>query len=211
MRSLSLAGVSFCLFGIVILSPFVSAVEAEAQSQTEPVATSIEAPPVTEPATSRLRWSGGTGVEVRGEQEINPQYMEARVFPQFFLQMRYFPYTVSIEGSYERRDSSSGQLSVSSQSSRIGIWGRYEFRNPLQWSPFLGLGIGQSFDRVDMNYGDGLAAKAYAGQRQFAGLSAGLSHALWDHVLQELETKAVLIEDRRDIAWSLIYRLGFVY
>lgn len=159
----------------------------------------------------RARWSFGTGLEVRGRQEVNPQYMEAHLLPRFFAQVRFFPYTVAIEAGLEQRETNSGPLSIVSKSTEIGLWGRYEFLRPFTWSPFVGAGMGASFDTVHLNYQDGAAAKSYSGNRKFFGVSAGINHVLWKHILQELETKAVLIEDRRDIAWSAIYRLGFIY
>lgn len=166
---------------------------------------------MAQPAQRKVRFSLGTGLEVRGQQEINPQYVEARFLPQLFLQARFFPYSLTLEGGYEQRETNTGPLSIASKSSQIGLWGRYEFGQPFRWSPFLGLGVGASFDTVNLNYGDGMAAKTYRGRRDFVGFGAGLSHVVWGHLLQELETKAVLIEDRRDIAWSATYRVGFIY
>lgn len=145
-------------FSMVSVTAGAATEEAPAAAQTAEVAPP---PPSPEPAR-RLRVSFGSGVEVRGQQEINPQYMEARMLPQFFLQARYRPFMVSLEGSYERRDTATGPLSVSSQSSQIGVWGRYEFLGSDEFTPFAGAGVGLSFDRVDMSYGDEAAGAGRA-------------------------------------------------
>lgn len=157
------------------------------------------------------RWSVGTGMELRGQQEVNPQYMEARTLPHFFAQFRKFPFTISLEGGYEERRTSTGLFSVATKSIGLSLWGRYEFREPLRWSPYASVGVGSYFDSVDFNYGDGAAATARKGRRDLFGIGGGISHAFFIHFLQELEARAVLIEDRRDIAWTVIYRLGYVY
>lgn len=181
----------------------------EAQ-EPSPAVVAVPVPSASS-VSPRSRFSFGTGIEVRGQQEINPQYVEARMLPQFFMQARFFPYSLTLEGGYEQRETNTGPMSVATKSAQIGIWGRYEFGNPYKWSPFLGLGVGASFDTVNLNYGDGMAAKSYRGRRDYVGAGAGISHVLWGHFLNELEAKAVLIEDRRDIAWSAIYRVGFIY
>ncbi len=158
-----------------------------------------------------LRWSGGLGMEVRGQQEINPQYMEARVLPHFFAHVRRFPFAVAIEGGYEQRETNSGQLSIATKTIGLGVWGRYEFRDTMRWAPFASVGVGSYLDTISLNYGDGEAATARKGRRDFAGLGGGIGHVVWNHFLHELETRAVLIEDRRDVAWTFIYRMGYVY
>ncbi len=198
------------LIGAALFALSVVSIASAATEVAPPAVQTAEVAPPPVESVRRWHFSFGTGLEVRGQQEINPQYMEAKVLPQFFVQVRYFPYTLSLEGSYERRDTSTGPLSVSSQSSQMGLWGRYEFIPAAKLSPYAGAGVGLSFDTVDLNYGDA-ATKTYRGRREFFGLSAGVRYEFWNHLMQELETKAVLIEDRRDIALSLIYRLGFVY
>lgn len=154
------------------------------------------------------RISAGAGMEGRVQEDVNPELRESKVLPQFFVQYRFLPLAVSIEGGSEERTTSSGALQIKTNSSSVGLWGRYEFLEPLRWSPFAGAGMGAYFDEVTSRFGS--AVDVREGQRNFFGLNGGISHSLWRHLLLEGEMRAVLIQDRKDVAFSGIIRIGFV-
>jgi len=163
---------------------------------------------VSPAAFAQGRISAGTGIEGRVSEDVNPELREGKFLPQFFAQYRMKPYAVSIEGGTEERDTSSGAFKVESRSYNFGAWGRYEFLEPLRWSPFAGAGVGAYFDEVTSKFGD--AVDERDGQRRFFGFNGGISHSLWNHLLLEAEMRAVLIQDRKDIAFSGLLKIGFI-
>lgn len=153
-------------------------------------------------------WSLGTGFEGRLQEDINPQLPDTQVLPHVFAQYRIWPFGVSVEADWSERDSNSGALSIETRTLNLGLWGRYEFREPLKWSPFAGAGFGMGFDRVTSRFLE--ESDVRQGRRGFFGMGGGLTHSPLKHLLLEAEVRAALIQDRKDIALSGIFRLGFV-
>lgn len=154
------------------------------------------------------RISAGTGIEGRMREEVNPDSKEGQLLPHFFAQYRLFPFGLSIEGAMEEHDTHSGALKIESRSYQTGLWGRYEFAEPLHWSPFAGLGAGAFFDEVTSKYKSEVDQRS--GRRGFFGLSGGISHSAWRHLLFEAEMRAIVVQDRKDVAYSGILRVGFL-
>lgn len=161
-----------------------------------------------ESEVSRLRWSVGTGVEARAQQEVNPEYYEVQTLPQLFAQFRLHPWTATVETGYEQRETNAGALLITSRSFNLGVWGRYEFREPLRWSPFLAGGVGAYFDTVGSQFATSHDERH--GQRKYIGVGGGMAHAFWTHFLTEAEIRTALVEDRADVAWSFIVRVGYI-
>jgi len=158
--------------------------------------------------SSAAQWSLGAGSETRLQQEINSQAVESKSMPQFFIQYRLGPWGFGIELGREELDTASGGLSVSTKTWSSGFWARREFLQPLEFSPFVGAGAGLYFDEVTSRFG--AAEDVRSGQRMFAGLGGGLSHALWEHLLVEAEARVLAIQDRKEVAFSGIIRIGYV-
>lgn len=158
---------------------------------------------------SKNTYGGGVGVEGRLRDDVNPEVKDTQVLPQFFAQFRNREHLgLSLEGSYEGKDSESGALQISTRTYQLGVWGRYGFREPLRWTPFASVGAGYFLDQVTSSYGE--ESDTRAGRRGFVGLGGGISHALWEHLLLEGELKTAAVQDRKDPSFSAILRVGAI-
>lgn len=179
-----------------------------AQELTTAPAVSTTQTEIPTPPARRHRFSAGSGIEGRVQQEVNSDITEAKALPHFFTQYRYDSFGLALEGGTQERSSRSGALRVKARTVNLGLWGRYEFLQPLHWSPFLAVGVGSYFDTITSRYESEMDERS--GRRDFFGLGGGISTAFWDHMLMEAEMRAALIQDRKDIAYSGILRIGFV-
>lgn len=187
----------------LIFALLLSALSAHA-TETE----MVEVPAEDVAVTRTGRFSAGAGFEGRAREEVNPDSTDGHLLPHFFAQYRYNSMGVSLEGGYESRETKSGALSIESRSYQLGAWGRYEFREPLHWSPFAGMGAGYYFDQVTSRYFN--ESDERSGRRGFWGLGGGISHAAMEHLLLEAELRAALIQDRKDVSYSALFRIGYV-
>jgi hypothetical protein len=160
-------------------------------------------------AAAATVWSAGLGMESRLQREVNPDYADMHNIGTLYAKARFWPLAVLLEAEQQERDSHSGDLRIRSDSTQLGLWGRYEFRDPEVWSPFVGLGIGTSFDRVRTSFGDDQDTRR--AQRHFMGTAAGLTKTFWKHMLTELEARATLMERRDQYFLSGLIRIGFTY
>ncbi len=161
-----------------------------------------------EDATSRLHFAGGAGIELKAQQDVNPDSMTPRFLPQGFIQLKKRAFTLMTDLSHEQSRTSSGSLSITSQTWNLGFWGRYDLLQGQILSPFVSLGVGMLFDQVDTQF---LGERdERSGRRRFFGGGLGLSKVLGEHFLIEGEYRAALTEDRKDISHLGIVRLGLV-
>jgi hypothetical protein len=148
----------------------------------------------------------GLGLESRMQEQVNPTFYEARFVGNYSGQIRFWPMTVLIEAAYSQHESTSGAFSVTSETTTLGSWFRYEFNQPYAWSPFVTAGLGVNLDEVRSTYFDNQDVRE--GLRKFVGLGGGLTKTLMSHLMVEAEGRAEFIEDRKDVAYSGILRLG---
>jgi hypothetical protein len=169
-------------------------------------ATEMEMVEIEAPRTNRF--SAGAGVEGRAREEINPEVKEGRALPVFFAQYRLGEFGAVVEGGYDHKETAAGGLSIETQTYQLGFWGRYEFAEPLRWSPFAGVGAGYFFDEVTSSFES--ESDTRDGRRGFMGVGGGVSHAAFKHLLLEAEMRAAFVQDRKDASYSAILRVGFV-
>ena len=155
---------------------------------------------------SAATWSMGGLMESRMQKEVNPDYAELKNTGGIFAKVGFWPMAVLLESAREERDSGSGGLKVSSESTSLGVWGRYEFRDPGTWSPFAGIGAGMHFDKVTTTFAGQRDVRS--GQRNFMGVGGGITKSFWSHVLVELEARAVTVQQRNDPMLSALFRAG---
>lgn len=160
-----------------------------------------------EESSSRLRWSAGAGLEGRIRQDINPDLPDTKVLPPLFMQIHGKRLSAQLEfTAFEEKKSTLGALEIESETYTLGGWGRYAFKEPFHWSPFAAAGGGVFFDRVESSYLE--ESTEVSGRRYFMGLGGGVTHELIPHLEIEGEIRAALIEDRKDVSFSGIIRLG---
>lgn len=154
-------------------------------------------------------WSTGLGMESRMQREVNPDYVDMRNSGTLYAKARFWPMAALLEAAREDRDSHSGDLRIKASSMMLGVWGRYEFRDPDKWSPFAGLGAGQYFDQVQTSFGEQVDTRK--ARRGFMGVGLGLTKTYWQHLLLELEARAAAIQRRDQIQFSGLFRVGFTF
>lgn len=171
-----------------------------------------EASPSPEPA--RWHWGAGVGLESRLQREVNPGFARLTEVGQLFQQISFARWGVALEESLERRDSGEGALRVQTRSLGVTAWARYFLGDSSGlgrsgWKPYLGVGGGAFFDRVDSTYA-GLRDRR-SGNRPLIGGGGGLQGVFYDVLLFEVEARAVLVRDRREPLPSLLFRMGARY
>ena len=155
---------------------------------------------------ARPLWSIGTSMEARAQREVNPDFYEASAVGQLFAQASFGKWAGLLEVGQESRDSSTGGMSIDSDTVMAGAWARYSLAPERKWRPIAGLGLGAYFDKVTSTYGSSSVERS--GQRMFGGAGVGLSRVLWKHMLVEAEGRGSLIEDRKDPLFSVLLRVG---
>ena len=155
---------------------------------------------------ARPLWSIGTSVEARAQREVNPDFYEATAVGQLFAQASIGKWAGLLEVGQDSRDSRTGGMSIDSDTTVVGGWGRYSFAPERKWRPIAGLGLGAYFDKVTSTFGSSSVERN--GQRLFWGAGVGLSRILWKHMLVEAEGRGSLIEDRKDPLFSVLLRVG---
>lgn len=148
----------------------------------------------------------GVGLETRLDRQVNPGYDDFRHQAQLFQQFQWFPYVLSLEFAYDQKQSSSGAFAVKTTTYAGGAWGRYVFYDPDRWSPYLAAGVGTNVDYVDTSLAK--ESDRRRGTRLFSGLGLGVSRVVWKSLLLEAETRATMIDGRRDPALGLLIRAG---
>lgn len=152
-------------------------------------------------------WSAGSGIVGRFNEDVNPKMSETAVLPQFYFQFIKGQLGASLEGDWQERETSTGAFSVTSRTFSLGLWGRYQIEKSSGLAPFIGAGAGSYFDRITSRYQE--EEDERNGRRSFFGIGGGAGFKRWKYLLLEAEIKAALIQDRKDIAYSGILRLGF--
>lgn len=151
----------------------------------------------------------GLGFETRAQQDVNPAMYEAQMIGLGSLQFKAWPWTMALESGYESSESNSGALSIQSRSISLMGWGRREFRPARSWSPFIAAGAGVFFDRVISTY---LGSRDQRqGNRAALGVGAGLTRLFSNGVFVEAEGRSHAVEDRMDLSFSAIVRVGFLF
>lgn len=157
-------------------------------------------------AHAEPQWALGAAMESRFQREVNPDYGGVQNVGAFFTKLRLAPWAMVLEVGHEDRHSSSGSLSIHTQSTNGSLWARYEFLGEQTWRPFLGAGLGLSWDRVDTSFANSTDTRT--GQRGLFGFGGGVSGLLWKYLLAEVELRVVSIEDVKDPVLSGLLRLG---
>ncbi len=160
-------------------------------------------------ASAERDWGIGAGIEARARQDVNPEYVESRALPQVFAQYRrYWPWAVTLEAGYERMDSSSGGFTINSESYILSAWARHEFARRLHLSPYVSAGLGMQFDRIHAKFRN--ASTDRTGRSGLMGMGVGVAHMFEKWVLMEAEARGLANEDRKDISFVAVLRLGVV-
>lgn len=153
-----------------------------------------------------VRFTTGMGLETRVDREINPGFSEVRPVGQVFQQIHFHPWTLALEFGYQKKDSSAGALRIQAVTGLASAWGRYAFSDSETWAPFVGGGLGASFDRVTSSYG--AASDRRRGIRYLGGVGGGITNVYWDYLMLEAEARVSLEEDRKDPMFALVVRAG---
>ena len=156
-----------------------------------------------------IAWAGpdyafGLGMESRFQREVNPDYNDMKNMGELYGKNRFWPWSLVVEAGQEGRESSSGSLSVRAESTSLQLWSRYEFRE--HWSPFLAVGLGDYFDRVETKFQGSTDVRN--GTRNMIGFGAGMSTVFWRYLLVELEGRMALLQESRDPVYSVLLRIG---
>ena len=155
---------------------------------------------------ARPIWSVGTSLEARPQREVNPDFYEATAMGQLFAQASFGKWAGLLEVGRETKDSSTGGMSIDSDTTVAGAWARYSLAPERPWRPIASLGLGAYFDKVTSTYGSSSTERS--GKRLFWGAGVGVSRVLWKHLLVEAEGRGSLIEDRKDPLFSVLIRVG---
>src|SRR3569623_324668 len=87
-------------------------------------------------ALAKPDYALGLALEAREQREVNPDTNGARGIGQLYGLVRLRPAAVEIETSQDSSQTNSGSLSVKSQSTMLGVWGRYEYLHPVDYNLF---------------------------------------------------------------------------
>lgn len=159
--------------------------------------------------SNTLRFAAGAGIEGRIRQDINPDMPSPKFRPPLFMQVHLNRWTAQLEFTpFDEQTSNLGALTIKTETYTLGAWGHYAFREPFHWSPFLSAGFGVIFDKVESTYFNESAE--ITGQRYFSGFGGGITHELIPNLEVEGELRAALIEDRKDVSFSGIVRVGVI-
>jgi hypothetical protein len=156
-----------------------------------------------------LQWSAGMAVEGRVQKDVNPDYYDGRALGQLFARARLAPWSGLLELGEERRQTSSGNLSITTLTRHLGLWARGEPWMERGWSPYFGLGTGVFLDRVETSFVSDRSVDR--GQRFFIGAAMGISRTVWKRCLLELEGRVQAIEQVQDPVFSGILRVGYIF
>jgi hypothetical protein len=157
-------------------------------------------------AAANYKLAMGLGVESRLDNEVNPGYTDGRVAGQIFQELHFQPWTLAVELGYEQHSSSSGSYSIGKSTASLAAWGRYSFKQEDRWSPFIAAGLGGYFDKVTSTLDADRDVRR--GRRIMVGAGAGITNLYWKYLLLEAEGRIAGVEQRRDPAFSLIFRAG---
>jgi hypothetical protein len=158
---------------------------------------------------SATEWGMGMALQGRVQADINPDYYQTKALGQLFARARQVPWSVLLELGDERQHTSAGSYSIGSQSTSLGLWGRYEPWPEYAWSAFVSGGTGVFLDRMETQLG--AERSVDHGHRFYLGLGAGISRQVWRQCLVELEARVQSIEQGRDPALSGLLRVGYIY
>jgi hypothetical protein len=187
-----------------VMSDVSAATIDTAADDHEESTVTIEEEPSEAPVP--MRWSLGTGFEARLQREVNPDYTEAAMLGELFVQMNRGHWGGQLEISQEERNTSSGALHIDTVTTNAGGWGRYTILLERPWHPYFTGGVGSYFDNVKSSYGSSSIEKN--GRRLYWGLGVGISRTFWEHLLVEAEGRGALVEDRKDPVFSGLIRVG---
>lgn len=148
----------------------------------------------------------GVGIESRLEHEVNPAYSTAQNLGQLYGKIRLWPWALLVELNHQSETTGSGSLNIRSETTGLGLWGRYEFLNPEKWSPFATVGGGAYFDEVTTNFE--ASTDVRAGRRGFGGVGGGLTVTFWQRFLVEAEGRGMMIQERVDPLFTFLLRAG---
>jgi hypothetical protein len=148
----------------------------------------------------------GLGLETRAQRDVNPDATTAKSTDEFYGKIRFFPWALEIETGREESASGSGSLTIKSESTLLGVWGRYEFAPPTMVAPFASLGMGSYFDVIDTSFA--ASHDRRQGVRKFMGAGGGLTMTLWDHLQMEIEGRIISLEETKDPVLSGLIRVG---
>jgi hypothetical protein len=149
----------------------------------------------------------GVGLESRVQPDVNPDFTTLQNSPQIYYEILFTNWGLEFDFEQQSRTSNVGDLSVDSHSTELGAWGRYMFRPPTTWSPYVALGLGGEFDRVNTRFGTSVDNRS--GQEGMLGLAAGMSKSFWKVLLVEAEVRMESLQNYQQPLFAGILRLGF--
>jgi len=155
---------------------------------------------------SKLDMAMGFGMESRMQRDVNPEYNTQQNSGQLYAKLRFWPWALEIETGRSELDSGQGSLRIRSESTLLGLWGRYEFKDPGTFAPFASLGVGSYFDVVDTTFESSHDRRT--GLRKFMGAGGGVSTVFWTHLQVELEGRVMTLEETKDPIFSGLIRIG---
>lgn len=159
---------------------------------------------------SALDYGLGIGVESRLTKDVNPAFSSVSTQGQFFQEVRFHPWTLTLELGLERGESASGGLSIERSTVSAQTWARFAVLSFDTWAPYVGVGVGGFFDRVTTRL-PGDETDVRRGTRWMTGLGGGVTKTFFDHLLLEAELRASFVREQRDPGLSLLGRVGFLF
>lgn len=153
-----------------------------------------------------FQFSAGGLLDSRFYRDVNPDFTGLKEIGGLFFGVRQGPWGLSIEGTLEQSRSSSGALTIRTQTMGLRTWGRYIFLEPDHWSPFVTLGAGVFFDRVESNFQNQQDVRQ--GRRGLVGAGGGVSQLFFDWLLLEGEARILSVQASHSLGGSFALRAG---
>lgn len=163
-------------------------------------------------ARAAMQISTGVGFEARSSNDVNSQFVSAGGLGALYISGAFHPWSAlwEVNGQPSQQTSSTGNYRVSSQMFSTMLWGRYEPWSTFQWSPYFGLGGGQSFIEVKTQFGSASDDRWTDGGLA-AGLAGGVMTTLWRHWNIESEIRILKQEFAANPNFGFALRTGLTF
>jgi hypothetical protein len=152
-------------------------------------------------------FSMGLALESRLDREVNPEISKVNNVPQISARYSFDRVAAQLEYSQQQASSGAGSLRITTMSRLATLWGRYKYLPYTSWNPFVGVGGGYYFDKVESKFEQ--SSNSRGGQRRVLGLGTGVgTPPLWETLDLEGEMRVSTIEQRSEPMFSFLLRLG---